>query len=55
MEGAGPEFRIANLAETIQGMNKLDVPGENGRIAVAVSMAAFESIETGQAVQVGTK
>jgi len=46
----GPEPRIANLAEAIQGKAELEVTGENGRIALRVSLAAFESIETGRAV-----
>ncbi len=53
MEGAGPEGRIANLAEAIQGKAELEVTGENGLAALRVSLAAFESIETGRAVEVG--
>jgi predicted dehydrogenase len=52
MKGAGPEFRIANLAEAIQGNAALEVTGEDGLVALRVSLAAFESIETGRAVEV---
>ena len=52
MKGTGPEPRIENLAEAIQGKAELEVTGENGRIALRVSLAAFESIETGRAVDI---
>ncbi len=52
MEGAGPEFRIANLAGAIQGKVELEITGENGLVALRVSLAAFESMETGQAVDI---
>jgi predicted dehydrogenase len=49
---AGPEHRIANMAEAVQGKHPLEVTGENGRIALRVSLAAFESIETGRSVEI---
>jgi len=52
MQGVGPEPRIEGLAQAIQGKAELDVTGENGRIALQVSLAAFESIETGRAVDI---
>jgi UDP-N-acetylglucosamine 3-dehydrogenase len=52
MKGAGPEGRIANLAEAIQGKEELEITGENGLAALRVSLAAFESIEAGRAVEV---
>jgi len=55
MEGAGPELRIANLAGAIQGKAELEIPGANGLIALRVSLAAFESMETGQAVNLPVK
>jgi len=48
----GPGRRVDSLAQAIQGEGALDVTGENGRIALAVSMAAFESIETGKSVDI---
>ncbi len=54
MENAGPEFRIANLADAIQGKVGLEITGENGLIALRVSLAAFESIQTGRAVDIAS-
>jgi myo-inositol 2-dehydrogenase / D-chiro-inositol 1-dehydrogenase len=51
MEGVGPECRIANLVDAIHGKAELDVTGDNGLRALRVSLAAFSSIETGQAVK----
>ena len=48
MEIAGPEGRIANFAEAIQGKANLEIAGEDGLAALRVSLAAFKSIETGQ-------
>lgn len=48
----GSTPRIHDLAEAIAGRGTLRVTGEDGRIATAVSVAALESIETGQAVDV---
>jgi len=55
IKGAGPEFRIANLADAMHGKATLEVTGENGRIALAVSLAAFQSIETGRAVDIAQR
>ncbi len=52
MKGAGPEGRIANLADAIQGKTSLEVTGENGLAALRVSLAAFESIETGRVIDI---
>lgn len=52
VDRAGPEHRVERLVQAINGDAELDVTGENGRIALAVSLAAFESIETGKAVDI---
>lgn len=49
---ADPEHRIDRFAKAIHGEEELEVTGANGRIALAVSLAAFDSIETGRAVDV---
>ena len=46
------QCRIDDMAEAIQGRKELEVTGEDGRRAVLVAMAAFDSIRTGAAVQV---
>lgn len=49
---AGPAGRIADLVGAIRGENSLEVDGEVARRALAVSLAAIRSIETGQVVDV---
>jgi predicted dehydrogenase len=50
----GPASRIADLVSAIRGESALAVDGEAGCRALAVSLAALESIETGRAVEVVT-
>ncbi len=46
----GPAARIDDLARAIKGEEPLEVTGEEGRIALQVSLAALTSIETGDVV-----
>ena len=48
---AGPPLRIENLIRAIQGEEELEGTGEDGRIALRVSLAALESVETGKTVE----
>ncbi len=52
MEFKGPVDRIDNFARAVQGQALLEIKGEDGLVALKVSLAAFESIETGRAVNV---
>ncbi len=47
----GPTVRINGLVDAIEGRTPLEVSGEDGRIALGVSLAALRSIETGAAVE----
>lgn len=47
----GPTVRIIGLVEAIRDGKPLEVSGVDGRIALAVSLAALESIETGEVVR----
>ena len=47
-----PSARIAGLVDAIRGAAPLEVRGEDGRIALKLSLAALESIETGRVVAV---
>ncbi|MEI6519034.1 MAG: Gfo/Idh/MocA family oxidoreductase [bacterium] len=46
----GVSARINDIAESIQTGSALEVSGENGRAALLVSLAALESIKTGQVI-----
>lgn len=47
----GPTVRISGLVASIRDGAPLEVSGEDGRIALQCSLAALESIETGNAVR----
>ncbi len=47
------QCRIDDMAEAVQGRRKLEVTGADGRRGVRVAMAAFDSIRTGAAVDLG--
>ncbi len=47
----GSSVRINDLAEAIKEGRQPEVTGEDGRIALRVSLAALESIETGEVVK----
>lgn len=48
---AGPTVRIEGLLAAVEQNQPLEVTGENGRISLQCSLAALESIRTGQAVR----
>ncbi len=45
---SGSSVRINDIADAIRDGRKPEVTGEDGRIALAVSIAALESIKTGE-------
>lgn len=47
----GSSVRINDMAESIHEGREPEVTGEDGRVALAVSLAALESIETGEVVR----
>ena len=47
----GPTVRINGLVASIRDGAPLEVSGEDGRIALRVSLAALESIETGSVIK----
>ena len=49
-ETPGVITRINDFADAVLGKSDLEVTGENGKIALEVSLAALESIKTGQSV-----
>ena len=46
----GPTVRINSLVAAIRGEGPIEVSGEDGRVALSVSLAALESIRTGGVV-----
>jgi 1,5-anhydro-D-fructose reductase (1,5-anhydro-D-mannitol-forming) len=48
---AGTAGRIADLVDAVTHHTRPEVAGEDGRIALAVCLAALESIDTGKAVE----
>jgi len=47
----GPTVRINSLVAAIRGQGPIEVSGEDGRVALSVSLAALESIRTGGVVE----
>lgn len=47
----GPTVRINSLVAAIRGEGPIEVSGEDGRVALSVSLAALESIRTGGVVE----
>lgn len=47
----GSTVRINGLVDAIRGVTPLEVSGEDGRVALSVSLAVLESIETGAVVK----
>jgi predicted dehydrogenase len=50
VDPSGVSARINDIAESVQTGSALEVSGENGRAALLVSLAALESIKTGQVI-----
>lgn len=47
----GPTVRINSLIAAIRGEGPIEVSGEDGRVALSVSLAALESIRTGKPIE----
>lgn len=52
MEGAGNTARIQSVMDAVQGKAEPDATGTDAYIALKMSLAALESIETGKAVEI---